>query len=77
MTITTMITKYTMTNYKSIEMPPIGVLLILFIVLKLTNTINWSWLWVLSPLWIPVAIVVAIAVLTTLGILIVGAFKRW
>lgn len=77
MTMTTMITKYTMTNYKSIEMPPIGVLLILFIVLKLTNTINWSWLWVLSPLWIPVAIVVAIAVLTTLGILIVGAFKRW
>lgn len=77
MTMTTMITKYTMTNYKSIEMSPIGVLLILFIVLKLTNTINWSWLWVLSPLWIPVAIVVVIAVLTTLGILIVGAFKRW
>lgn len=77
MTMTTMITKYTMTNYKSIEASPIGVLLILFIVLKLTNTINWSWLWVLSPLWIPVAIVVAIAVLTTLGILIVGAFKRW
>jgi hypothetical protein len=66
-----------MTNYKSIEMSPIGVLLILFIVLKLTHTINWSWWWVLSPLWIPVAIVVAIAVLTALGILIVGAFKRW
>jgi len=72
-----MITKYTMTNYKSIEMSPIGVLLILLIVLKLTHTINWSWWWVLSPLWIPVAIVVAIAVLTALGILIVGAFKRW
>jgi len=66
-----------MTNYKSIEMSPIGILLILFIVLKLTHTINWSWWWVLSPLWIPVAIVVAIAVLTALGILIVGAFKRW
>lgn len=29
-----------------------GVLLIAFIVLKLTGVINWSWLWVLSPIWI-------------------------
>lgn len=28
------------------------VLLIVFIVLKLTGVINWSWWWVLSPLWI-------------------------
>lgn len=30
-------------------------LLIVFIVLKLTNNIDWSWWWVLSPLWIPLA----------------------
>ena len=30
----------------------IGVLTILFVVLKLLNIIQWSWLWVLSPLWI-------------------------
>lgn len=29
-----------------------GLLTILFIALKLTNYITWSWLWVLSPLWI-------------------------
>ena len=29
-----------------------GVLTIVFIVLKLTGTITWSWLWVLSPIWI-------------------------
>jgi hypothetical protein len=29
-----------------------GLLTIVFIVLKLTGYINWSWLWVLSPLWI-------------------------
>ena len=34
-----------------------GLLTIVFIVLKLTNVINWSWLWVLSPVWIPFAIV--------------------
>lgn len=28
------------------------VLLIVFIVLKLVGVINWSWIWVLSPLWI-------------------------
>ena len=29
-----------------------SVLLLIFIILKLTGTIDWSWLWVLSPLWI-------------------------
>lgn len=32
-------------------------LLILFIGLKLTGYITWSWVWVLSPFWIPLAIV--------------------
>ena len=27
-------------------------LLITFVVLKLTNVIDWSWWWVLSPMWI-------------------------
>ncbi len=29
-----------------------GLLTIVFIVLKLIGEITWSWLWVLSPLWI-------------------------
>jgi hypothetical protein len=29
-----------------------GMLTIAFIVLKLMNVIDWSWWWVLSPLWI-------------------------
>lgn len=33
-----------------------SVLLIVFLVLKLTGVIAWSWLWVLAPLWIPVAV---------------------
>jgi hypothetical protein len=32
------------------------VLFIVFLVLKLTGTINWSWWWVTSPLWIPLAL---------------------
>jgi len=32
------------------------ILFIVFLVLKLTGTINWSWWWVTSPLWIPLAL---------------------
>jgi len=32
------------------------VLLVVFVVLKLIGVIKWSWLWVLSPLWICVGI---------------------
>jgi len=35
-------------------------LAILFIGLKLTGVISWSWLWVLAPIWIPVGIVLLI-----------------
>ncbi len=34
-----------------------GLLAITFIVLKLTHVVEWSWLWVLSPILIPVLIV--------------------
>jgi len=37
-----------------------GLLTILFIGLKLTGYINWSWLWVLSPLWITTSIVLIV-----------------
>jgi len=37
-----------------------GLLAILFIGLKLGGVIAWPWLWVLSPLWIPLAIVLGI-----------------
>ena len=37
-----------------------GLLAVAFIVLKLTDVINWSWLWVLAPIWIPTAITLAI-----------------
>lgn len=39
-----------------------GLLTIAFIVLKLCNVIAWSWVWVLSPLWIPVALAIVVVV---------------
>jgi len=43
-----------------------GMLTILFIGLKLTNYIDWSWWWVLSPLWIPIAAALSIVAAITL-----------
>ena len=33
---------------------------LIFVTLKLTDNIDWSWFWVLSPFWIPLVLVVAI-----------------
>lgn len=38
----------------------LSALILLFIALKLTGYIAWSWWWVLSPMWIPLAIVIVI-----------------
>jgi predicted tellurium resistance membrane protein TerC len=46
-----------------------GLLTILFIALKLTGVITWSWVWVLSPLWISFLIGVTIF-LIVLGIIV-------
>ena len=44
-----------------------GLLTIAFIVLKLLKVISWSWLWVLSPLWIPLVILILIIVFLVRG----------
>jgi hypothetical protein len=46
------------------------VLFLVFLVLKLTDNIDWSWWWVTSPLWIPLT-------LGVITILIVGAVSIW
>lgn len=36
---------------------------VLFVILKLTGVIGWSWLWVLAPLWIAIGIWLVVVVL--------------
>lgn len=38
-------------------------LTVLFVGLKLAHVIAWSWWWVLSPIWLPIAIVVACGII--------------
>lgn len=54
----------------------LGALTILFIALKLTNVIDWSWWWVLAPLWIPVAVVLGIIAIVAIVVLIVKLIKK-
>lgn len=46
-----------------------GLLTIVFITLKLIGYINWSWWWVLSPLWIPL-----VGLLVTLAVVFIFIF---
>ncbi len=48
--------------------PVCGVLCLVFFILKMTGTIDWSWWWVFAPLWIP-ATLIAVVIIVTLFIL--------
>lgn len=42
------------------------ILQIAFIILKLIGVIHWSWLWVLSPIWIPIVFILLLVVIAIL-----------
>lgn len=39
-------------------------LLVMFVVLKIANLIDWSWWWVASPIWLPIAIQIFLGALS-------------
>ena len=49
------------------------VLAIVFIILKLTEVISWSWLWVLSPIWIYAALFLLLFVIMFIGVVFLGS----
>lgn len=49
-----------------------SLLTILFIGLKLGGIINWSWLWVLSPLWISIAVTILILIIAVGFLLLIS-----
>ena len=50
------------------------ILFVLFLILKLTGHIDWSWWWVTSPLWIPITIVFTFIMLGTIITAIIEIF---
>ena len=53
-----------------------GALAIVFIILKLLDKIDWSWWWVLSPLWIPIPIVLLI-LFGVLVYIVLRKYTKW
>ena len=64
-----------MENNKTSGIGFFGLLGILFIGLKLTNYIAWSWFWVLSPLWVPPLIVLIIIFVIMIFYILCGIGK--
>lgn len=50
-------------------------ILLIFIILKLVGVIDWSWWWVLSPIWIPVVLLMAVSILLFVVYRIVKYFR--
>lgn len=50
---------------------------IAFLVLKLCNVITWPWIWVLSPFWIPIALILAILIVAGLVIGVLSILAVW
>lgn len=53
-----------------------SLLTVLFIGLKLTGHIEWSWLWVLSPIWIPAGLLLGIALLSLIVFTVLAVLKK-
>ena len=54
-----------------------GMLTILFIGLKLTGHIDWSWWWVVSPIWITVGAVAGIFFIAAVIIGCIELYENW
>jgi energy-coupling factor transporter transmembrane protein EcfT len=51
-----------------------SVLTLIFVIAKLMGALNWSWLWVFCPLWLPLAVFLGfIAAVGTIGLIILLA----
>lgn len=57
----------------------LGPVFLIFLILKLTGLVDWSWWTVTSPLWLPFAVVLAVAavvsVVTFFGVLAQAIFR--
>lgn len=50
------------------------VIQVVFLILKLTNLINWSWWWVLAPMWM--SLLFAILVIVVVVLILLAAQKN-
>lgn len=59
-----------MSNKKSGCSVSLPLVTLILVILKLTGVIDWSWVWVTSPIWIPIALVLFI-LFVALGVVVI------
>jgi uncharacterized protein (DUF983 family) len=64
------------TKNVTVQFPIFGLLGLIFVTLKLTGHITWSWLWVLSPFWLPFAIFLGLAAIVFIVAFLIDIFSR-
>jgi hypothetical protein len=64
-----------MAETKSVSLKLDMILFLIFLVLKLTDNIDWSWWWVTSPLWLPAVFVIVFGIVVIVGESIRNAFR--
>jgi len=55
-----------MSNENNSNLHLADILGLIFIILKLSHVISWSWLWVLSPFWVSWVIVLIIYIIVSI-----------
>lgn len=63
-------------NQYTVNFPIAGILGLIFITLKLTDYIDWSWLWVLAPFWLPISAVLGVVLIMVLWVLAKRGIRR-
>lgn len=53
------------------------IIFIVFLILKLVGVLDWSWLYVTMPLWIPIGLNIVIFLITLTVYLIIGTIKEY
>ena len=64
---------------KTVSFPILGILGLIFVTLKLAEigvVATWSWWAVLSPFWVPLAIVLGIFAVVGVGMVFAAMFKK-
>lgn len=68
-----------MSSKSTASFPILGILGLIFVTLKLAEigtVATWSWWAVLSPFWVPLAIVLGIFAVVGIGIIVAAMFKK-
>jgi len=53
------------------------VLFLIFMILKLSDVIDWTWWWVASPFWLPIAIAIFLISVVLATIFVFGLLFRY